>query len=127
MSIISVGITSFFLYFGSGILGPLFIAEKDVPALIPLVIKYMQMMAPFFIFYAIAEAFSGACCGIGETLTPMITTLLTICLLRIIGIWTVLPKFNTMETIVWIYIVSWIVSGIVFALLFCIKLYKKNP
>lgn len=126
LSVISVGVISLLLYFCSGILGPWFIAEKDVPTLIPLVVKYMQMMAPFFIFYAIAEAFSGVCCGLGETVTPMITTLLTICFLRVICIWAVLPKFNTMECIVWIYIVSWIVSGIAFILLYYRKSYEKK-
>ena len=63
------------------LIGPLFIDQKDVPTLIPLVIRYMQMMAPFFVFYAVAAALSGACSGLGETLVSMVTTLLTICLI----------------------------------------------
>lgn len=125
LSVISVGIVSFLLYFGSGLVGPWFIAEKDVPTLIPLVIRYMRMMAPFFIFYAIAEAFSGACCGLGETLTPMVTTLLTICLFRVVCIFAILPKFETMECIIWIYIASWIVAGVAFTILYCIRSRKS--
>lgn len=78
ISVLAVGLISVVLYFGSGVIGPWFIAKKDVDALIPLVVRYMRMMAPFFVFYAVAEAYSGACCGLGETLSPMITTLLTI-------------------------------------------------
>lgn len=126
LSVVSVGTISLLLYFCSGVFGTWFIAKKDVPTLIPLVVKYMQMMAPFFIFYAVAEAFSGACCGLGETVTPMITTLITICLLRVVCIWTVLPSFSTMECIVWIYIASWIVAGGVFTLLYYIKV-RKHP
>lgn len=122
LSVISVGFISAVLYFGSGMIGPWFIDAKDVPALIPLVVKYMQMMAPFFIFYAVAEALSGACCGLGETLTPMITTLLTICLFRVVCIFAVLPKFGTMECIVWIYIASWILAGMAFTVLY----FKKS-
>lgn len=125
LSVLSVGIVSILLYFGSGLVGPWFIAEKDVPTLIPLVVRYMRMMAPFFIFYAIAEAFSGACCGLGETLTPMVTTLLTICLFRVVCIFTILPKFGTMECIIWIYIASWIVAGIAFTILYCIRSRKS--
>ncbi|MGN8630120.1 MATE family efflux transporter [Blautia sp. HCP3S3_G3] len=121
LSVISVGFISAVLYFGSGMIGPWFIDAKDVPALIPLVVKYMQMMAPFFIFYAVAEALSGACCGLGETLTPMITTLLTICLFRVVCIFAVLPKFGTMECIVWIYIASWILAGMAFTVLYIRK------
>lgn len=125
LSVLSVGTVSILLYFGSGLVGPWFIAEKDVPTLIPLVVRYMRMMAPFFIFYAIAEAFSGACCGLGETLTPMVTTLLTICLFRVVCIFTILPKFGTMECIIWIYIASWIVAGIAFTILYCIRAKKS--
>ena len=124
LSVVAVGIISIVLYFGAGLIGPLFIDQKDVPTLIPLVIKYMQMMAPFFAFYAVAEALSGACCGLGETLVPMITTMITICLFRVAGIWFVLPRFDTMECIVWIYIASWIVSGVAFIILYLIKVHK---
>lgn len=121
ISFIAVACISLMFYFCAGFIGPWFIDSKDVPELIPYVVRYMQMMAPFFVFYSLAESFTGACCGLGETLIPMITTLLTICLFRVTGIFFVLPKFHTMECIVWIYIGSWIVSGIAFIILYCIK------
>lgn len=85
----------------------------------------MQMMAPFYLFYAIAEALSGASCGLGETVAPMITTLLSICLFRVCSIWVILPKFETMECIIWIYIASWIVAGLSFIGLFWYKSRRK--
>lgn len=124
LSVASVSLISIALYFGTGLIGPWFIDAKDVPILIPLVVKYMKMMAPFFIFYAVAEALSGACCGLGETLTPMITTLLTICLFRVVCIFAVLPKYGTMECIVWIYIASWILAGMAFSVLYFRKAVK---
>ncbi len=128
ISVIAVALISVVLYFGSGVIGPWFIAKKDIDALIPLVVRYMRMMAPFFVFYAVAEAYSGACCGLGETLVPMITTLLTICLFRVVTILTILPKIGTMECIVRIYIASWILAGCAFVVLYSIKerkLHKK--
>ena len=59
-----------------------------------------------------------------ETLVPMITTLLTICLFRVVCILLVLPSFKTMECIVWIYIGSWVVSGVAFAVLYLAKVRK---
>ena len=126
ISVLAVGLISVVLYFGSGVIGPWFIAKKDVDALIPLVVRYMRMMAPFFVFYAVAEAYSGACCGLGETLVPMITTLLTICLFRVVAIFVVLPKFGTMECIVWIYIASWVLAGCSFVVLYSIKERKLH-
>lgn len=126
ISVVAVALISVVLYFGSGVIGPWFIAKKDVDALIPLVVRYMRMMAPFFVFYAVAEAYSGACCGLGETLVPMITTLLTICLFRVVAILTVLPKFGTMECIVRIYIASWILAGCAFVVLYSVKERKLH-
>ena len=123
MSVGAVGLISLVLFFFGGIIGSWFIDANDAAVLIPLVIKYTKMMAPFFIFYAVAEALSGACCGLGDTFRPMITTLLTICLLRVVAIWFVLPMFKTMECITVIYIVSWIAAGTAF---FCLYKYISS-
>lgn len=118
MSVSCIAAISAILYFISGFIGKWFISANDAADIIPLVIRYMHMMAPFYIFYAAAEAFSGACCGTGDTIKPMITTLTSICLLRVLSIWFVLPHYNTMECIVWIYIASWIAAGAAFTLLY---------
>ena len=55
ISVCAVGAVSLFLFFGSGWVGPWFIDKKDAELLIPLVVKYMQMMAPFYLFYAIGS------------------------------------------------------------------------
>ncbi|MBR9946763.1 MATE family efflux transporter [Clostridiaceae bacterium Marseille-Q4145] len=117
MSAGAVALISVGLFFFARILTPLFVSSQDAASLGVLVGTYSRMMAPFFFFYAIAEALSGACCGTGDTMRPMITTLLTICLLRVIGILAVLPMYGTMECIVMIYIASWIAAGISFLLL----------
>ena len=114
MSAGAVALISVGLFFFARILTPLFVSSQDAASLGVLVGTYSRMMAPFFFFYAIAEALSGACCGTGDTIRPMITTLLAICLLRVIGILAVLPIYGTMECIVVIYIASWIAAGVSF-------------
>ena len=114
MSVGAVALISVGLFFFAQMLTPLFVSSQDAASLGVLVGTYSRMMAPFFFFYAIAEALSGACCGTGDTVRPMITTLLAICLLRVIGILLVLPIYGTMECIVVIYIASWIAAGVSF-------------
>ena len=120
-SVGAVALISLCLYLFPGPLGGLFVTAADKAVLSPMIIRYMRMMAPFYIFYAVAEAFSGACCGTGDTVRPMIVTLLCTCGLRVLSIWLILPKFGTMECIVWIYIASWIVTGLSFAGMFAYK------
>ncbi len=124
MSAVTVAVISLILYFGSGLFGSWFISSKDAGEILPLVVRYMAMMCPFYFFYSFAEGFSGACCGMGNTLVPMITTLTTICLLRVLSIWFILPHYGTMECIVWIYIASWIAAGAAFTALFAIRSRK---
>ena len=124
MSAGTVLVISAILFFGSGLFGSWFISSSDATDIIPLVVRYMSLMCPFYFFYAFAEGFSGACCGMGNTLVPMITTLTTICLLRVLSIWFILPHFQTMECIVWIYIASWIVAGTAFTVMFVVRAKK---
>lgn len=123
----AVGAVSLVLYLFCGTMSTWFVSAADAANLTPLVIRYMHLMAPFFVFYALAEAFSGACCGTGDTVKPMITTLVTICLLRVVSILFILPGFGTMECIVWIYIASWIAAGTAFTGMFLIKSRRMMP
>lgn len=124
MSAGTVALISLALFFGCGVFGRWFISARDAAEILPLVVRYMRMMCPFYFFYSFAEALSGACCGMGDTLRPMVTTLVTICLLRVVSIWLILPHYGTMECIIWIYIASWIVSGTTFTAMFALRSRK---
>lgn len=124
MSAGAVVLVSLVLYFGAGFIGGWFVPVEDQSAVIPLVIHYTRMMAPFFVFYTLAEAFTGACCGMGDTLKPMLTTLVTVCLLRVVCISFVFPAYQTMECIVGIYIASWIAAGLAFTVMYVWKQRK---
>ena len=126
----AVGLISLCLFLFPGPLGGLFVTAADKAVLSPMIIHFMRMMAPFYIFYAAAEAFSGACCGTGDTVRPMILTLLCTCGLRVVSIWFILPLFGTMDCIIWIYIASWIAAGAAFTAMFSVKIRKllrDNP
>ena len=120
----AVAVISLFLYLIPGQLGGLFVAAGDRETLVPMIIHFMRMMAPFYAFYAIAESFSGACCGTGDTVRPMIVTLLCTCGLRVAAIFLILPHFGPMDCIVWIYVASWIVTGLAFTGMFIHKIRR---
>ena len=120
-SVAVVALISLCLFLFPGPLGGLFVTAEDHAVLAPMIIHFMRMMAPFYLFYALAEAFSGACCGTGDTVRPMIVTLLCTCGLRVASILLILPHFGTMDCIVWIYIASWIVTGLAFSGMFAYK------
>lgn len=118
ISVVTVWGVCLVLYIGKAFFASWFINSSELNVLLPLIIKYMNMMLPFYFFYSIAEAFSGACCGMGKTMSSMIVTMSSICLTRVIAIMFIFPNFNSMECIIWIYVVSWIIAGVAFFSLF---------
>jgi len=126
VSVAAVALISLCLFLFPGPLGGLFVTEAERGGLVPMIVHYMRMMAPFYVFYAVAEALSGACCGTGDTVRPMVVTLLCTCGLRVLSILLILPRFGTMDCIVWIYVASWIVTGLAFVVLFAIRTKKMQ-
>jgi putative MATE family efflux protein len=76
--------------------------------------QILHFIAPFFITYVPIEVFSGSIHGAGETFKPMIITMLGICVLRIIWLFTAVPMHNTIIMVVACYPVTWISTSAAF-------------
>ncbi|MFA6857264.1 MAG: MATE family efflux transporter [Treponema sp.] len=76
--------------------------------------QMLHFLAPFFITYIPVEVLSGSIHGSGETFKPMIITMLGICLLRIIWLFTAVPAHNTIITVIACYPVTWISTSTAF-------------
>jgi len=124
MGVMVIGILSAILYFGSVPLGMLFIGAEDYGVLTTME-RLMHLIAPFYTIFIFAEIFSAAMYGIGETLKPMIITLLGICMFRVLWIWCIVPQNPSIEVIVWAFPASWILSTGVFTVAyFCSPLFS---
>ncbi len=76
--------------------------------------QMLHFLAPFFITYIPVEVLSGSIHGSGETFRPMIITMLGICVLRIIWLFTAVPAHDTIIMVVACYPVTWISTSIAF-------------
>ena len=124
MGVMVIGILSAILYFWSVPLGMLFIGAEDYGVLTTME-RLMHLIAPFYTIFIFAEIFSAAMYGIGETLKPMIITLLGICMFRVLWIWFIIPQNPSIEVIVWAFPASWILSTGVFTVAyFCSPLFS---
>jgi len=121
MGITVIGILSTILYFWSIPLGTLFIGAEDYRVLATME-RLMHLIAPFYTIFVFAEIFSAAMYGIGETLKPMIITLLGICVFRMLWIWCIVPYYPSIEVIVWAFPASWILSTCAFTVA-----YLRSP
>lgn len=83
----------------------------------PEVIKYaiirMSFVCLFYASYGVMDVMVGALRGIGQSLIPMIVSILGICVLRVAWINTIFKTHKTLETLYISYPISWVVTLLV--------------
>lgn len=112
------------LYFGRTLLG--FFSQSQTVIEIGMIrILYVVVPEPINV---IMETLSDAMRGYGYSLPPALLTLISICSVRIIWVYTFFKAKPTFESLMMVYPVSWIVATIGLALLYVHqqKLLKKN-
>lgn len=92
----------------------LFTSEAEVVAL---GLNVQRFLVPFFITYVCIEVFSGAMRGCGESLRPMIMTLLGVCVLRVIWVKLIAPiNPDSILFMLACYPISWSLTSLFFLL-----------
>lgn len=74
----------------------------------------IHFIAPFYLFYSVVDNTSGAIRGSGESLRPMLLTVLGTVVFRVAWLIVVVPLHHTIETMLMVYPVTWIVTAALF-------------
>jgi len=86
------------------------------------VIRYglirMSIVATTYFTCGIMDVFSGVLRGMGRSISSMIITMICVCGMRVVWIYTVFKQVNTLETIYISYPISWVICVIAQFLLF---------
>ena len=80
------------------------------------VIRAHEMFTVYFLL-GFMDVSSGICRGLGSTLIPAIATLAGTCGMRVLWVRFALAHFNTIESILWAYPISWVTVTICKAIL----------
>jgi putative MATE family efflux protein len=107
---VAVGL-SILLYFTGSYIYILF--NKDVQVL-EKGMEILRFFVPTFITYVMIEIYSGALRGMGNSFIPMLLTCLGICGLRIIWIFTMLPIWRDLKTVIFSYPLTWTITSLLF-------------
>ena len=76
-----------------------------------------RFLVPFFITYVCIEVFSGALRGAGESLLPMVMTLLGVCVLRVLWVKLIAPlQSGSFLFMLACYPISWTLTSILFVI-----------
>ncbi len=91
-------------------------------------IRFRYILIVYFLC-GLMEVLTGTIRGMGLSLVPMLISVLGVCGVRIMWIFTVFTKHRTLETLFISYPISWTITGIILAISYIIlrkKLFKKE-
>lgn len=111
ITVLLVGSMSAFLVVFVEPLARFFIDDAAVTAYTA---KMVHFIAPFYLFYSIVDNTSGAIRGSGESFRPMLLTILGTCVFRVVWLLAVVPLHHTVETMLLVYPVTWILTAALF-------------
>ena len=127
--LISMGLTLFISVFLSGLVlifkESLLIIYTSEPAIIAAGIVRLNIICLFYGLCGLMDTVANTVRGMGKSLIPMIITLVTVCLMRVLCVYTVFEKFKVIEVVYWSYPVTW---GLAFIaqLIYFIAVYKTK-
>lgn len=96
---------------------------KD-PTVIEIGLKMARFLAPAFVTYFCIEILSGSLRGMGASFVPMIITVLGICVLRITWLFTAVPAWYDIKTVMFSYPLTWVTTSTLFIIYY--RYYTKR-
>ena len=91
---------------------PLFSLFTTDPEVVDYAMRKMFFVAAFEFLTATYEVSSGALRGLGKALLPSVLTILGTVVFRMVWFYTVFAHIHTYESLMLVYTVSWIFTGI---------------
>lgn len=95
----------------------LFITDSD--AVLELGVHFVRFLAPCYITYILVELLAGAIRGAGRSVGPMVITAFGVCVLRLVWLFLVVPRFHTIDTVVLSYPITWTVTSLAMLAYYC--------
>ena len=88
----------------------------------------LVLIMPWYIVYVFIEVLAGALRGTGDVIVPVIITLLGVCVLRIIWLAVIMQISPTIDSIIFSYPVTWVITALAFIGYYIVKNRKmKSP
>lgn len=111
-------------FFGEELLG-IYITDSQ-EAILHGLVRFNYIALPYFVC-GLMDVSTGALRGLGASLTPMLISIMGVCGIRIVWIYTIfqIPRFHTPECLYLSYLISWIITFLCQTVAF-ILIYKKR-
>jgi len=84
----------------------------DNPEVIELTVYMLWHFVPFYFLWPAIEIFSGVLRGVGDAVVPVIILGITICLYRVVWLYTAFEWIHTLRMLCICYPISWLIASI---------------
>lgn len=108
--IVSLFVLTLFFFFGR----PFLSCFTQETATLDLATHFYQVLLLGYLTYIPLEVFANTCRGVGDSLRPTIIMLVTICVFRVIWLAVLVPIYQSMDIVLYSYIISWVLASLVF-------------
>lgn len=119
--VFSIVIAVIILMFIHQIFG-LFTTDKDV---LKYGIQVECYLMPTYIIFIIISILSGALRGVGKVFIPLVLSCGGVCLIRIVWLLFAFPQNSTLNTVMFSYPLSYVITAILFVIYYCME-FPKN-
>lgn len=102
---------------------------SDSPEVIEIGAQRLALVIPFYVFCSLQDVTASQVRGLGKSIEPMLLSLFSVCGLRLLWIFAILPEGHTLIDIYWAYPISWFAAFamlLVFFIVLQIRLLKKD-
>lgn len=111
---IALGVTVIMSVLLLSVARPAYSVFLNDPLVIDYAIEIMWYFVPFYFIWSFIEVLSSTFRGVGDTFRPMIITMLGTCVLRVLWMIIVVPRWHEIRTVSVIYAISWAVTAVAF-------------
>lgn len=112
LSLAIIGMISVVLFFWGETLGSFLVHDVEVIALIGAIFRFV---APTYWLYVPSEVVSGAIRGMGDTIRPMVVSILSVMVFRVLWVLFAAPLRPTLLMTLACYPLSWLIGALLYA------------
>ena len=81
-------------------------------AVLEIGVKMVRFLVPCYVTYVLVELIPGAVRGAGKSLAPMLISVFGVCVLRLLWLFFVVPRFHTVAMVEASYPITWVITSL---------------
>lgn len=86
--------------------------------------RMLMLITPFYLLNIHIENYSGALRGVGDTIAPMVISIIGVCIFRIIYLGILMPVHHSLDVLCIMYPVSWVLTGMMYLIYYPHRMRK---